>query len=70
MSVERVREGGVVTLPSAYIDVHWRRAVDGAMVGEERRAGMAISEIVVIPPEVDINLALIGFYRDGYKFTR
>ena len=49
-----VSEGGVVTLPSAYIDVHCFRAVDGWIVGEERRAGMAITEIIVIPPRIDL----------------
>lgn len=48
-------EGGVVTLPSAYIDVHCRRAVDGRIVGEERRAGIAITEIIVIPPGIGVN---------------
>lgn len=37
--MEKEREGGVVTMPSAYMDVHCRRAVDGGIVGEERKDG-------------------------------
>ena len=58
--MEKAREGGVVTLPSAYMDVHCRRAVDGGVAWEER-AGLAIIEIVVMPPGIGVSLCLFWF---------
>lgn len=49
MRVQKDRDGGVVMRPRAYIEVHCLRADDGG-VDEERSAGIAINEIVVMPP--------------------